>query len=688
MRLSRLWIRLNSLLVPGVKRAEWVEEWQAELAVSGAPLHHLLGALPDAWYLRTEGWTMDRILQDARTAIKGLLRRPFFTALAGITLAIGIGANTAIFSVVDSVLLNPLPYPDSDEILSVNHTAPGIGIPMVPQSQGSYLHYLQHLQTLESFAAWYDAPVNLVSGDDPRRLDAGAVTREFFDVMGVQPFLGRGFADGEDRGGADPVVVLGHALWKQSFGGNPDLVGKTVELSGIQRRVVGIMPGGFDFPQDADLWIPMRINDVEVDFGGFGIIGIGRMAEGESVNSVQAEMVRIMGQMFDSQPDEFPRDQMEQAGLAPDVKPLKDLYVEDLSQALWILLGTVGFVLLIGCANVANLFLVRAEARRREHALRSALGAGRGDMIRYYLSESVALGVGGGLLGLGLAWGGVKLLLAMAPQGLPRTEEIGIDGTVLLFTGCISIGAGLFFGLFPALLSGRRDLSGMLKEGGRSATEGRERHRVRSTLVVGQVALALVLLVWPNEPWVIGRRIRSRGSPENTWEVVGVAEDIHFETLTADPGPIAYFPMIAGSTESPEITRSAAAVLHVGADPLSFVAAAREALRDVDPRLPMVNPRTVVRIEADAMAATSFTGVLLGIAAGIALLLGTVGIYGSAPPIPSPTPARRWGWPWWPSWQPGSRPGGHRGSTWWRPSKQSEGKASPVNDPPLLSPRT
>jgi predicted permease len=442
--------------------------------------------------------------------------------------------------------------------------------------------------------------------------------------------------------------------------------------------------------------------------------------------------------------------------------------VEDLSQALWILLGTVGFVLLIACANVANLFLVRAEARRREHALRSALGAGRGDMIRYYLSESVALGVGGGLLGLGLAWGGVKLLLAMAPQGLPRTEEIGIDGTVLLFTGCISIGAGLFFGLFPALLSGGRDLSGMLKEGGRSATGGRERHRVRSTLVVGQVALALVLLVgsglmarsfmamrsidpgfdsesrltfrvalpeaeypdeeavrlfhrqledrlraipgvlsaglvsavpltghksaspmeaadnplpedqlgivvddrkvtpgsfetlgievvqgrglrwedsgdgvrsavvsetaartfWPNEPWVIGRRIRSQGSPENTWEVVGVAEDIRLETLTADPGPIAYFPMIAGSTESPEITRSAAAVLHVGADPLSFVAVAREALRDVDPRLPMVNPRTVVGIEADAMAATSFTGVLLGIAAGIALLLGTVGIYG------------------------------------------------------------
>jgi predicted permease len=432
------------------------------------------------------------------------------------------------------------------------------------------------------------------------------------------------------------------------------------------------------------------------------------------------------------------------------------------------LLGTVGFVLLIACANVANLFLVRAEARQREMALRTALGASRGDMVRQYLTESVTLAIGAGLLGLTLAYFGVKGLLAIAPVAIPHTLEIGIDGTVLLFTAAISIGSGFLFGVFPAFGQRRGELSIALKDGGKATTSGRERHRVRSLLVIAQVALALMLLVgsglmartfmelrnvdpgfesesrltfrmalpeaewgdaedvqvlhrqlqermtavpgvrsaaiitavplvdsktagpmeseenptpdgelgrlvdrkqvgpgyfetmdirildghditwehselsvrgavvseafartfWPDATSVIGRRVKEQGESAEYWEVVGVAEDVRFENLVDEPAPLIYLPLIAGRHEALEIARSFAVVLHTNADPLSFVQSARQALREVAPRIPMVDPRTMESIERDAMSSTSFTVILLGIASAIALILGTVGIYG------------------------------------------------------------
>jgi predicted permease len=763
----RLWIRVVSILVPGREREEWVEEWLGELAASPGSMRQAWGALPDAWYLRTDGWTMQGMIRDVRLAVKGLARKPFFTALAGLTLAVGIGANTAIFSVVDGVLLNPLPYPDSDRLLSMNHTAPGMGVPVVPHSEGTYLEYLDGFTTLEAFAVFTDDNINLITDGDPQRLAGTNVTQEFFDVMGVQPWLGRAFAVGEDRPGAEPVAVLSYGLWQQAFGGDRGVVGQVVEMDGVQRLVIGVMPRGFEFPQDTRLWIPLTIDDVEPDLGSFGSIGIGRLAANSTLEAAQAETATLLTRFAESHPEELPREVLEQAGFAQDVKPLKELYVQDMAQALWVLLGTVGFVLLIACANVANLFLVRAEARQREQALRSALGASRGDMIRLYLTESLTLAVGGGLLGLALASLGVQGLLRMAPVGVPRASEIGIDGSVLLFTAVISIAAGLLFGLFPVLGYGRRDLSGALKEGGRASTAGREKHRARSSLVIAQVALALILLVgsglmarsflatrsidpgfdsadrlafrvsipsaeypdaattgtfhrtlrermaaipgvlsaglnsalplvdsknagpmepedqpfpegelgplvdrrqvspeyfatmgiglvegrelndndagdavrsvvvsetlarlyWPGES-AVGRRIRPQGSENAAWEIVGVAENVRFETLTDEPAPLIYMPMIGGHLEEPDPARSFDVVLHVGSDPLGFVAAARQALLDVDSRLPMVEPRTVERIVDDEMAATSFTVILLGIAAGIALLLGTVGIYG------------------------------------------------------------
>lgn len=762
-----IWVRIASILVPCEDRREWIEEWDAELAVNGGRMTHAWGALSDAWYLRTEGWTMDSMWRDVRAAVKGLIRKPFFTALAGLTLAMGIGANTAIFSVVDGVLLNPLPFPQPERLLSYNHEAPGLGVnvPVIPHSQGMYLHYREYARAIESFAIFADANVNLITDGDPRQLTASQVTHEYFDVLGVQPFLGRAFLEGEDVVGAEPVAIIGYPLWVSAFGEDRSVVGRLVEMDGVQRRVVGIMPLGFQVSGE-DLWVPMEIDMASPDLGSLQYIGAARLPEGGTIEMAQAEMQDLLMLFAEENPDELSADIMEQAGLAADIKPLKDIYVEDMRQALWVLLGTVGFVLLIACANVANLFLVRAEARQREQALRTALGASRADVMRQYLAESVTLAAGSGLLGLGLAYVGVRGLLALAPADLPAILNIGIDGSVLLFTGVISVVAGILFGVVPGFGYGRGDISNSLKDGSRSATAGRERHRARSTLVVAQVALALVLLVgsglmfrsfvalrkvdpgfeaaglmtfrfalpyaeytepdqvlqfqrqlterlastagiqevgmvsgipligqksagsmepvenpvpegelgpiverrqltpgyleamdipilegrsptwddqanqnrglvisetlartfWPNES-ALGRQIRSQGN-DYSWEVIGVAGDVRFDAVEDDPLPLAYFPALMGSPEGPVPSRMMDVVVRVAGDPLDAVSLAREALREVDPRLPMINPQTMKAVVEQSMAATSFTVILLGIAAGIALLLGTVGIYG------------------------------------------------------------
>ncbi|MHB1193886.1 MAG: ABC transporter permease [Longimicrobiales bacterium] len=766
MDAPRLWVRLLSGLVPGPEREEWVEEWDGELAAHGGTMAQAWGALPDAWCLRTEGWTMEGMLRDVRAAGKALARKPFFTALAGVTLAVGIGANTAIYSVVDGVLLDPLPYPESGALVSVNHTAPGLGVPLVPHSEGSYLHYLERFRTLSSFAVFDEDNVNILTAGMPEQVGGAVVSHAFFDVLGTAPLLGRGFAVGEDRVGAEPVAVLGYALWQQTFGSDRGVVGRSVEMDGVPRRVVGVMPEGFAFPTAAGVWVPMSIDAVDPDLGSFNVVGIGRLASGSTLTSANEEMQRLLLAFSDAHPDELSRDMLEQAGFRSDMKPLKELYVSDVRQVLWVLLGTVGFVLLIACANVANLFLVRAEGRQREQALRTALGATRSDMVRHYLAESLTLALGGGVLGLALAYVGVRGLLKLTPVAVPRSSEIGIDASVLLFTLAVSVGAGLIFGLFPIMGYRRPDLSGALKEGGRSSTGGKERHRARSVLVVAQVALALMLLVgsglmarsftamrsvdpgfdvadrlafrvslpsaeyadaqatrllhrtlqerlaaipgvekvalasalpladtknaspiesedrptaegqiaplmnirqvspgyfaamgitlaegreltfddggdltravvvseavartyWPGQS-ALGRRIRGQGDTL-AWEVVGVARDVRFERLDREPELLAYLPLIYGNPPRVIQTRQLAAVLHVSGDPLAFTAAAREALREVDPRLPMVDPTTMEKIARDAMSATSFTALLLGIAAGIALLLGTVGIYG------------------------------------------------------------
>jgi putative ABC transport system permease protein len=764
----RFWLLSVSLLVRRDERVEWVEEWEGELAASGWRWVDAFGALPDAWHLRRDGWTMGRMTQDVKHAIKGLWRKPFFTALAGLTLAIGIGANTAIYSVVDSVLLDPLPYPESDRLYTVNHTAPGLGVPVLPYSEGMYLMYAEALASLDALAVFQMDNVNLVLGSEPERLSSARVTQRFFDVLGVSPALGRTFVAGEDREGAEPLAVLGYGLWRQTFGGDPSVVGRTVEMDGVMRRVIGVMPEGFRFPQDAEMWTQLEFDPVDADQGSFSYMGIGRLASGATPEALNGEMDQLLVRFADVNGDDLPRTVLEQGQIRGDAKPLKEMYVEDIRQALWVVLGTVGFVLLIACANVANLFLVRAEARQREQAVRTALGATRGDMIRHYLTESVTLGLGAGVIGLGLASLGVRGLLAMAPVALPRAAEVGIDGSVLAYTAAISILSGLLFGLFPVFGYANRDLSGALKEGGRSSTTGRGRNRVQSGLVVAQVALALMLLVgsglmarsfaairsvdpgfeqegrltfrislpsaeypdvedarafyrafrdrleaepgvtraalassmpltgsraqssfrpddqplpegelgplvnlhwagpgyfeamgieilegrglgeddaagglrsvvvsermarqlWSGETSVLGRRIVGMDDADESWEIVGVARDVHFESLSEEPGLMAYFPLVSGNPDAAFAQRALSVVVHGGGNPLALVDGARQALREVDGRLPMVDPRPLAQVVSEASAATSFTVVLLGIAASIALLLGAVGIYG------------------------------------------------------------
>ena len=494
---ASLWVRFVSGLVPADVRAEWVEEWNAELVSRHGSMTYAWGALADAWYLRTEGWTMDAMVRDVRTAVRGLTRSPFFTVLSGLTLAVGIAANTAIFSVVDGVLINPLPFPEAERLVSYNHEAPGLGVnvPLIPHSQAMFVHYEANARELESLAVVTNTNVSLLTeGSDPQQLSAAIVTRRYFDVMGVQPMIGRGFVEGEDREGAEPVVVLGYALWEQTFGADPSVLGELVELDGTRRRVVGVMPEGFTV-LDEELWFPLPIDPETPQAGSLSLIGIGRLAEGATPESADTEMEQLLFRLAEEQAESLPAGILEQAGMTADVKPLKEVVVEDVRKVLWVLLGTVGIVLLVACANVANLFLVRAEGRQREQALRTALGAGRMEIARQYLTESVVLALAAGALGLVLAEAGVRGLLALAPADLPQALSIGIDGSVVVFTALISVAAGILFGIIPALGVKSRELSHALKDGGRSSTGGKERMRARNGLVVAQVAMALVLLV-------------------------------------------------------------------------------------------------------------------------------------------------------------------------------------------------
>ena len=423
--------------------------------------------------------------------------QPGFTLVALATLAIGIGANVAIFTVVNAVLLRPLPIPDSERLVMLRHAAPGLAqLDELPMSDALYFLYAEESRTLDGVAVYRDLQASFTGPDNPQRVQAARVTASFFDVMGTPPRIGRAFTAEDDRPGAAPVAVLADGLWRSRFGADPDVVGNVVDVDGASVEVVGVMPPGFSFSRpDAELWRPMGLDRDNTQLGAFGINGVARIADGSTLQQVQAELGAMLSNLVDVFPDDGAAAVLASAGFRPLVDRAREVVVGDVEATLWILLGAVGFLLLIACANVANLFLVRSEARQGEVAMRTALGEGRGQLVGSILVESLVLGVAGGLASLPLAVLAVRLLVRLGPRGLPRLDEISIDATVLLYGLAASVAAGLLFGVLPAWRASAGAAAGRMTPGARGATAGRERQLARRSLVVVQIALALTLLV-------------------------------------------------------------------------------------------------------------------------------------------------------------------------------------------------
>ncbi len=718
---------------------------------------------------------MQPAVTEIQHVARRLLRSPGFTAISVFTLALGIGATTAIFSVVNGVLLRPLPFAEADELVGLWHSAPGIGLPEFEQSETTYLLYKELNRSFVDVGLSNNFTFNLTDDGDPTRVASASASSSLFRVLQISPVLGRGFTEEDDEIGRERVVLLSAALWKSRFGSDPGVLGRAVRLDGNSYTVVGVMPTGFTYPgEDTQLWIPYRIDPATLaqGQGNFSYEAIARLKPGVTIEAAEADLNRVLWQLPDVYPGQLTAGLMESAQFAAHINPMRDDVVGDIGQVLWILLGTVGFVLLIACANVANLFLVRAEGRQREIAVRSALGAGRGDVVKYFLGESMCLALVGGLVGLGLAFVGVHVLTSAAPIDIPRLSEVGIHGTVLAFTGAVTLFAGLLFGAAPIFRYGSPNLVTSLKEGGRGGSTGRETHRTRNLLVVSQVALALVLLVgsglmvrsfwalrkvdpgfdtegvltfrvslpeaeypdwddavsfyrrlfenlrglpgvtnvgantnlpmtdgsnnsglvledfplqqdevppiirinyaapgyfealgmplregrffergdvdqpargavvvsetfaqrfWPGQS-ALGKRLTpgiAVGDKTKWYMIVGVVGDVRDDGLAQEPPAMAYYPTVPiPESENQWTIRTMSVAVRAGVDPMSLAAAARQAVWDIDPRIPIANMRTTGDIVSRSMARTSFTMLLLAIAAGVALLLGAVGIYG------------------------------------------------------------
>ncbi len=436
------------------------------------------------------------LLRDLRLAGRRLRRAPLFGAVVVLTLGIGIGANTAIFSLVKGILLDPLPYDQSERLVAVLNTAPGVGEEILPQSAAVHFTYEDEAQLLEAVGLWNRFDVTVLAHAEPVRIPSIYVTAGTLPTLRVRPLLGRVFSDEDATPGTPLTVILSYAYWRSQFGGDPEILGRTMQINGEAREIIGVLPRGFRFLEyDPPVYLPFRFDRSSLTVSNFTNPSIGRLKEGVTIEAATADLARLVPVAVEKFPGGVTLEFLQEARAAPLLRPLKDTLVGDVGDVLWVLLGTVGIILLIACANVANLFLVRGEARERELAVRSAIGAKRRQITGQYLVESVLLGLLGGAAGLGLAFGGLRLLAAIAPADLPRLDEVSLDPVVLTFTLTISILSGVFFGLFPVLRWGRVDLVGALKEGGRGSGPGRERARIRNVLVVGQITLALVLLV-------------------------------------------------------------------------------------------------------------------------------------------------------------------------------------------------
>jgi predicted permease len=437
------------------------------------------------------GASLERLMQDLRYGLRMLAKSPGFAAVAILTLALGIGANTALFSVVNGVLFSPLPYPHPEQLVWLAESKPNFATGSI--SFPNFQDWLKNNQSFTSMGLSRGYSYNLTGLGDAEQLRARLISSDFFTVLGVQPAIGRAFVTGEDAIGAAPIALISGGLWKRKFASSPDVLGKSMTLDGKAYTVVGVIPASFELSlggfHDIDVYVPIGQwqNPLLMKRGaGLGFHGIGRLKPGVTIEQARADMQRVTGDLAAAYPDT-------DEGIGAGVFSLKQTMVKDLQVFLLVLLAAVGFVLLIACVNVANLMLARSSVRTREFAIRTAMGASQGRLLRQLLTESLLLAFTGGAVGLLVAGWGTKVAIAQLPVTLPRAAEIGLDARVLLFTLAITLACGIFFGLGPALKSARPDLHDTLKEGGRGGSGSR--HQAQGIFVAVEMALALVLLI-------------------------------------------------------------------------------------------------------------------------------------------------------------------------------------------------
>ena len=708
--------------------------------------------------------------QDARYAIRTLWSAPMFTGIAVVTLALGIGATTAIFTVIDGVLLTPLPYDDPGELVAVYLQVPSVGQARIGHTSSTFLTFRDRNTVLDAIGAWVEGEVPVTGFDQPEQVSAVRMTEGVLPALRAQPFLGRGFTAEDTLPQAAQTVILGHGYWQRRFGGDESVIGETIRIAGFPAQIIGVMPNGFRFlSREPSLYVPIQLDaNAMPNVLSFDYHVLGRLRAGVSIDEANRDLDRLIPVSVERYAW-IPADQLEEWNLGSNVRPLKEEVVRDIGSTLWVLFGTVSLVLAIACANVANLFLVRAEGRRREIAVRTAVGASRGQLMRQFLVESVILAVLGGVAGLVVAYASLPGLMRLAPSALPRLDEISIDPTVLLFALAVASLSGMIFGLFPITYYGSPDLVPALKEGGQGSGTERRRHRVRTFLAVAEVALALVLLIgaglmirsfqalravdpgfkepgqaltfrltvpaaevsddeaiavyeqiidqvslipgvtdvgaisgltmegrsnqnsflaegvpvgdegpprgaykaiagdyfgatgvpilagrsvtwddirnrrpvglitetlarefWGEPGAALGKRIRHSGN--DPWrEVIGVVGNVRDGGLSSAPRAVAFWPVVVEDFLGFDVwlRREMAFVVRTeGREPLDIVSEVRRAVWSVNRNLPLADIGLLEDLIARNLAPTSFILAMLGIAAGVAVLLGTVGIYG------------------------------------------------------------
>ncbi len=469
-----------------------------------------------------------QLLRPIRYAWRSLRRTPVFTITAVLTLSIGVGAVTAIFAVVDGVLLRPLPYGHAEQLVGAWHDFPPLSLTHGEQSSSTYFTYQRFAHTISGIAAYTQGSANVSDPrgtTEPRRLEAGYITANLVPLLEVPPVVGRPFSAAEDTPNGPSVVMISEGLWRSRFGGDPHVIGATLDVGGVSREIVGVMPKSFRFPSpDTELWLPLALDPNDPFPGGFNYDAVARLKPGVSIEDAERDFESVLPRVVDVSPMFAPgvttETILQQAQPQPRLVPMRDDVVGGIANTLWIVAGTAGLLLVVACANVANLVLVRADGRQRELAVRAAIGAGRAHVVAHFLAEAAVLALITAVLGFAIAAAGVRLLVTHGPVEIPRLAEVRVDGTVVAFTFVVTALVTLACSILPALRFSRTDLVRSLREGGRGGTSGRSRQRARGALVAAQIALALVVLAGSG---LLIRTFSELHAVKPGWDANGVA---------------------------------------------------------------------------------------------------------------------------------------------------------------------